>query len=1003
MRQSTNASFNDGLVMDMNPLGSPNTALSDCLNGTIITYNGNEFTLQNDMGNTKLQESKLPQGSIPLGMKEYGGILYLALYNPITNMCEVGSIPSPDYATSPRDAENDIIEFETSCVGSSNTGFRFQDKLLKLFDFEEMTLHPGDEYVLGYKVNNNNSIDPFVNDSIYNIELFAIDESNKQYKLNKINIQKLEENEDPTNYEYFNNTINSILAMSVKLNNLTWFETFVYEKEDNIIFNLNGANRINSNESSIDDLFIKGCQIRYSINEQIEESIFFIEHSDMQECSTDKIFKHVFIKSKSDLRVKDGDSVTFEIIPYDQYNLINLLKKTNTITIGKKTNVGEFGNTFKYKYNGYSKQLKLDFEVSTLGMSNPYVYLECYDVWSGYSTIIPVEGFNPSGVTTMFIDTVDEKPIDQYDDTTQGGTIKQLIQEYGIQETSYGKIYKPFMCNNIRVNSSLRENNLYIVRIATIDLDSVSDINNIQIQDYFNNYKLLIINDSYNNYYEQVEYIPENFNNVNFNNDVEVKLDYSISLLNQVNNNSIQDNIEVKTIIDNNSYYYDLNGDIVINNEYNTYISNYEQKNSYKINSIVKSHYSQFGGVEINNLKNYTLSKYSFNGNKSNSQETLESNIELSNDQIDIILKDSKTIKARVAKSQKQGTIVDRQETVADGIYKYNNSLDDYGFYMKDGDEEYANRSYPTKLIKRDGNIQMAISKNGLKSNDVITVLDKLQKNGLIMSFKGTIGGKQSMYLYTSNNKNSNNIINKNSTWVLFLRDNSNDHENWEAVGFKHNDKKKVINIINDLYIDVIKNKLNTLTYYTDIKFDTESDINLECSLEIKSDIKVQLYQNFYNNDGGIVKCNNNEQLLNLINTKMADLPGWDNLENTNYFDLTSHDVQDDYSAKLSEIKINTNINTDVKNKLVNSFNHLNEFNPSLENPAEQTLEIKSKSGVYKKYSEDFVVDYDKDLDKVTFLYNYADGNRQTGWSDTNRIKDRMYGYKMNNAFFDGK
>ena len=86
MRQATNSSFNEGLLMDMNPLVTPQTCLTDCLNGTLITYNGNEFTLQTDMGNVKIEHAKLPVGFIPLGTKEYGGILYLALYDPINNL-----------------------------------------------------------------------------------------------------------------------------------------------------------------------------------------------------------------------------------------------------------------------------------------------------------------------------------------------------------------------------------------------------------------------------------------------------------------------------------------------------------------------------------------------------------------------------------------------------------------------------------------------------------------------------------------------------------------------------------------------------------------------------------------------------------------------------------------------------------------------------------------------------------------------------------------------------
>ena len=41
--------------MDLHPLSTPNNVLTDCLNGTFITYNGNEFSLQNDQGNYKLE------------------------------------------------------------------------------------------------------------------------------------------------------------------------------------------------------------------------------------------------------------------------------------------------------------------------------------------------------------------------------------------------------------------------------------------------------------------------------------------------------------------------------------------------------------------------------------------------------------------------------------------------------------------------------------------------------------------------------------------------------------------------------------------------------------------------------------------------------------------------------------------------------------------------------------------------------------------------------------
>lgn len=119
MPNTTNA-FSDGIISDYNPLNTPNTALTYCLNGTTITYNGNELSLQNDMGNTTIQDSvtgetiQLKPGFIPLGMKENGGIIYIVSYNKDTKEGEIGSIPSPliNYSTviSTTDSFNSLVE-----------------------------------------------------------------------------------------------------------------------------------------------------------------------------------------------------------------------------------------------------------------------------------------------------------------------------------------------------------------------------------------------------------------------------------------------------------------------------------------------------------------------------------------------------------------------------------------------------------------------------------------------------------------------------------------------------------------------------------------------------------------------------------------------------------------------------------------------------------------------------------------------------------------------------
>lgn len=54
MKQESVNTFNEGLVYDLNPITTPNNVLIDCINGTFLTFNGDELSLQNDAGNTKI-------------------------------------------------------------------------------------------------------------------------------------------------------------------------------------------------------------------------------------------------------------------------------------------------------------------------------------------------------------------------------------------------------------------------------------------------------------------------------------------------------------------------------------------------------------------------------------------------------------------------------------------------------------------------------------------------------------------------------------------------------------------------------------------------------------------------------------------------------------------------------------------------------------------------------------------------------------------------------------
>ena len=114
MKKITQNSFGKGMNMDLNPLSTPKDVLTDCLNGTIITYNGDEFNLQTELGNVQVRVTgadtedpdALPQGFIPLGIKEYNGIMYIVAHNPFTKETRVGSLPSPQRYVVVSDGDN---------------------------------------------------------------------------------------------------------------------------------------------------------------------------------------------------------------------------------------------------------------------------------------------------------------------------------------------------------------------------------------------------------------------------------------------------------------------------------------------------------------------------------------------------------------------------------------------------------------------------------------------------------------------------------------------------------------------------------------------------------------------------------------------------------------------------------------------------------------------------------------------------------------------------------
>ena len=94
--RASKSTFSGGLIMDLAPATTPNTVLTSALNATLVTFNGNEMQLQNDMGNGRVETARLPEGYIPVGTCEFGDIIYIVSYNPLTNKSQIGCFPSPE-------------------------------------------------------------------------------------------------------------------------------------------------------------------------------------------------------------------------------------------------------------------------------------------------------------------------------------------------------------------------------------------------------------------------------------------------------------------------------------------------------------------------------------------------------------------------------------------------------------------------------------------------------------------------------------------------------------------------------------------------------------------------------------------------------------------------------------------------------------------------------------------------------------------------------------------
>lgn len=291
--------FGDGLVMDFAPDNTQATCLTHALNATLLTMNGNELSLQNDMGNGRVETAYLPEGYIPVGTCEFGDIIYIVSYNPITNKSQIGCFPSP---------ERNISSKELSGI---KTTFKLEEEFLKQnkFGFKETIsnsvkkviydnkLNPGDKFI----VHSGDIHDNMPRISDYGNKSHIVGAFPKQFKINVVAI------EDSGKINYLNN-------------DLKWYNDFYINQESTN----------NSNKPDIDsyrNLLSSG----YSVFQSKVSGKLAI----LIELERIQAFNSTYEVLKNKDVTKTIKSTTVNYQQYDVY--INFNWKTNNLDVNPKS------------------------------------------------------------------------------------------------------------------------------------------------------------------------------------------------------------------------------------------------------------------------------------------------------------------------------------------------------------------------------------------------------------------------------------------------------------------------------------------------------------------------------------------------------------------------------------------------------------------------------------------------------------------------------------------
>lgn len=340
--------FGDGLLMDFAPDNTQATCLTHALNATLLTMNGNELSLQNDMGNGRVETAYLPEGYIPVGTCEFGDIIYIVSYNPITNKSQIGCFPSPERNISSKELSGIKTEFNLEEF-TKLTEFGFRETIsnsIKRVIYDNK-LNPGDKFIVhsGDIHNNISRISDYGNKS-HIIGTFP-----KQFKINVVAI------EDSGKINYLNS-------------DLKWYNDFYINQESTS----------NSNKPDIDS-YRNILSSGYSVFQSKVSGKLAI----LIELERIQTFNSTYEVLKSEKKAQNGeitqtvsDSTSQETttaVNYQQYDIyINFNWQTNNLNVNPKSiviydfkwvsNSGDDDKAGWYYVNGHKSDKKVKLPIT---------------------------------------------------------------------------------------------------------------------------------------------------------------------------------------------------------------------------------------------------------------------------------------------------------------------------------------------------------------------------------------------------------------------------------------------------------------------------------------------------------------------------------------------------------------------------------------------------------------------------------------------------------------